>query len=58
VEEAAGEEDTVGDIKVEEVMLLTELVDGTSSRSHDSRNVLLSNDFLSFQGPRAWILNA
>jgi hypothetical protein len=48
VDEAAGEEDTVGDIKVGEVMLLTELVDGTSSRIHDSRNVLLINNFLSF----------
>jgi hypothetical protein len=48
VDEAAGEEDTVGDIKAGEVMLLTELVDGTSSRIHDSRNVLLSNNFLSF----------
>lgn len=37
----------MGDIKVGEVMHLIELVDGMSSRNHDSRNVLLSDNFLS-----------
>lgn len=37
----------MGDIKVGEVMHLIELVDGMSSRNDNSRNVLLSNNFLS-----------